>query len=147
MPALVEHLGLHQLHQAAPQLQFVHGGHRLQQLVGKLAPHGGPQLRHRFHRPGDPGAPSGSRGAWPGSPAGAAARQRIAILPLLEQAELQHHLGQLFDKQRHPIGLATICSTTSGSAFLRHSARHLRGLARGAWQRHWGRCERPVQGG
>jgi hypothetical protein len=31
--------------------------------------------------------------------------QRIAVLPLLEQAGFQDHFGQLFDKERHPIGL------------------------------------------
>ena len=31
--------------------------------------------------------------------------QLIALLPLLEQPGLEHHLGQLLDKQRHAIGL------------------------------------------
>ena len=31
--------------------------------------------------------------------------QLIALLALLEQPRLQHHLGQLLDEQRHPIGL------------------------------------------
>jgi hypothetical protein len=31
--------------------------------------------------------------------------QRIALVPLLEQARLQHHLGQLLHKQGYPIRL------------------------------------------
>ena len=48
--ALVEHLSPYELHQAAPQLQLIHGGHGPQQLVRKLAPDGRSQLRHDFRR-------------------------------------------------------------------------------------------------
>ena len=37
-PPLVEHLGLHQLHQAAPQRQLIQGRHGLEQLIRKRPP-------------------------------------------------------------------------------------------------------------
>ena len=45
---LVEHLGLHELHQAAPQRQLVQRRHGPQQLVRKRSPQHCPQLRHCF---------------------------------------------------------------------------------------------------
>ena len=48
--ALIEHLGLHELHQAAPQHQLVPGGNGPQQLIGKLAPQCGPELRQALDR-------------------------------------------------------------------------------------------------
>jgi hypothetical protein len=49
----------------------------------------------------------------------------------LEQARLQHHLGQLLDKQRHPIGLGDDLLDHLGRQGLAvcHMADHLRGLA------------------
>ena len=37
-PLLVEHLGLYQLHQAAPQRQLIQGRHGLEQLIRKRPP-------------------------------------------------------------------------------------------------------------
>ena len=75
--------------------------------------------------------------------------QRIALLPLLEQAGLQHHLGQLLHKQRHPIGLGHHLLDHLGGQRLavRHPADHLRGLApRQARQRHLGEVRAPRPG-
>ena len=47
---LVEHLGLHQLPQATPERQLVHGRHGPQQLIGKRPPQHRPELRHRLTR-------------------------------------------------------------------------------------------------
>ena len=85
---------------------------------------------------------NGQRGQGPG--------QLIALLPLLEQAGFQHHLGQLLHKQRHAIGLGHHLLHHLGGQRLavRHPAGQLGGLApRQAGSVTWVRCERPVQGG
>ena len=78
----------------------------MQQRVGKLAPQGGPELRQRLHRgqaiqPCHQGVVQrgGNRQRRQGT------GELVAVLPFLEQPGLQHHLGQLLDKQRHAIGL------------------------------------------
>ena len=67
--------------------------------------------------------------------------QLIALRPLLEQPGLQHHLGELFDKQRHPIGLGHhVLDHLSGQRLaVCHPAGQLGGLApRQAIERHLG---------
>ena len=59
--------------------------------------------------------------------------QLIALLSLLEQPGLQHHLGQLFDKQGHAIGLGHNLRDDGGWQGLAvcHLADHLHGLVAG----------------
>ena len=49
-PLLVEELRRHQLVQPPSQGRPRPRGDGLQQLIGKLAPQGGPELRHGLHR-------------------------------------------------------------------------------------------------
>ena len=55
----------------------------------------------------------------------------IVLLTLLEQPGLQHHLGQLLDKQRHAIGLGDYLLDHLGwqGLAVRHPASHLGRLA------------------
>jgi hypothetical protein len=73
----------------------------------------------------------------------------VALLALLEQPRLQHHLGQLLDKQRHPIGLGHHLLHDLGWQDLaaRHPVGHLGRLA--PWQaieRHLGQMRAPRPG-
>jgi len=128
---LVHQFHLYQLSHTLLQRPVVQGGHRLQQLIGKRAPNGRAQLRHGFHR-GEAIEPrhervlecrrDRQRRRRPG--------QRIARLPLLEEPGLQHHLGELFDEQRHAIGLRHDLFDDLGGQHpvVRHPADQLRNL-------------------
>ena len=149
-PLLVQELRLHQLVQSPVQGVLVPRGDGLQQFIGKLAPQRRPELRQALHRRQAiqprhqrvvQRGGNRQRGQGPG--------QLVALLPLLEQPGLQHHLGQLFDKQRHPIGLGHHLLDHLGGQRLavRHPAGHLRGLApRQAIERHLGEVRAPRPG-
>ena len=103
---LVEQLRLNQLRQPRLQGRLVQGHNGLEHVVGKLAPHHRPQLGHvpGGAKPIQAGHKrilqgGGNRHRAQGS------SQHIVLRVLLQQVGLQEHLGELFDKQRHAIGL------------------------------------------
>src|SRR5262249_34395023 len=139
-----------QLLQPTPQGLLVPRGDGLQQLIGKLAPQRSPELRHALHsrqaiepchqRVVQRGR---NRQRWEGT------GQLIAVLALLEQAGLQHHLGQLLHKQRHPIGLRYHLpyDLRRQRLAVRYPAGHLRRLVpRQAWQCYLGQVRAPHPG-
>ena len=119
----------------------------MQQLIGKLAPQRGRELRQALHRrqavqPRHQRVVQGGRNRQGRQGTG----QAVAVLALLEQAGLQHHLGQFLDKQGHAIGLGhDLLDHLRWQGFtVGHLADHLRGLApRQPGHRHLGEVRAP----
>ena len=147
---LIQELRLHQLLQPLSQGPLVPWRDGLQQLVGKLAPQRRPELCQAFHR-GQAVQPRHQRVVQRGRnrQRGEEPGQLIALGLLLEQAGLQHHLRQLFDKQRHPIGLGhDLLDDLRGQGLaVGDLADHLHGLALGQpVQRDLGEVRAPRPG-
>jgi hypothetical protein len=129
---LVQKLRLHQLLQPPAQCLLVPRSDGLQQFIGKLAPQRGSELRQALHcrqaiQPRHQRIVQRVRNGQGGQGTG----ELIALLPRLEQAGVQDHLGQLLHKQRHAIGLGhhlrhDLCRQRLA---VRHPASHLGGLA------------------
>ena len=129
---------------------LVPGEDRLQEFIGKLAPQGRPELCYSLYRR-QAIEPCHQRVVQRGGnrQGGQGPGERVAVLLLLEQAGFQYHLGQLFHKQRHPIGFGDDLLDHLGRQDLPvgHLADHLHGLSAGVTEsRHLGEVRAPYPG-
>ena len=105
--ALVEQLGLAELRERVLQRALVEGRDgRAAARSENLRPSAAPSWATSLTAPADRGGPSASPAASTGMASGGsgAGRARSGRL-VCEQPGLQHHLGELFDEQRHAVGL------------------------------------------
>ena len=126
--SLVNQLGGGELRERAQQRRLVHQGHRLDQLVRELAAEDRAELGHLAR--GAEAIESGhervlqcgrnrQRREGPG--------QHVAVRFLAQQPRFQDHLEQLFDEERHPVGLGDHLPQHLGrkALALRQVSRHL----------------------